>query len=64
MLKKALQANKKAKACFEKLTKDKQREFADYVTDAKRTETKLKRLDKIIPLILANQGLNDKYRKS
>ena len=62
-LKKALQADKKAKACFEKLSKGKQREYADYITDAKRAETKQKRLEKIIPMILANQGLNDKYRK-
>ncbi len=61
-LKKAFQSNKKAKACFEKMTKGKQREYADYIADAKREETKLKRLQKIIPMILASQGLNDKYR--
>jgi len=62
-LKKALQARKNAKANFENMTKGKQREYADYISDAKREETKSKRLEKIIPMILANQGLNDKYRK-
>ena len=46
------------------MTKGKQREYAEYIADAKREETKSKRLEKIIPMILANQGLNDKYRKS
>ena len=34
----------------------------EYVADAKRDDAKVKRLQKIIPMILAGQGLNDKYR--
>ncbi len=61
-LKRALAKNKKANASFNQLTKGKQREYADYVGDAKREETKLKRIEKVIPMIVAGQGLNDKYR--
>ena len=62
-LKSALGKNKKAKANFDDLTKGRQREFADYISEAKRDETKLKRLKKILPMIVAGRGLNDKYRK-
>lgn len=34
----------------------------EYKHEAKRAETKQKRVDKIIPMILNSQGLNDKYR--
>jgi uncharacterized protein YdeI (YjbR/CyaY-like superfamily) len=34
----------------------------DYITGAKREETKLKRIEKIIPLILESKGLYDKYK--
>lgn len=39
------------------------RDFADYITNAKRQATKEKRLAKIIPMILQQIGLSDKYRK-
>ena len=61
-LKKALAAKKAVKAKFEALSKGRQREYADYVAEAKRAETKTKRLEKILPLIAAGVGLNDKYR--
>lgn len=51
------------KTNFEAFTKGKQREFADYISDAKQEKTKQSRLQKIIPLINQNIGLNDKYRK-
>lgn len=63
-LKAALAKNKRAKAGFESLTQGKQREYADYIAQAKREETKATRLKKIIPMIVAKQGLNDKYRSS
>lgn len=62
-LKKALSANKKAKTCFEKLNKTCRREYAEYISDAKREQTKSRRIEKIIPMILNSVGLNDKYRK-
>ena len=61
-LKEALARNKKAGASFESLTKGKQREYADYIADAKREETKSKRVEKILPMIADGIGLNDKYR--
>lgn len=61
-LESAVGKNKKTKAGFEKLTPGRQREFAEYIRAAKRQETKLKRLEKIIPMIQVGRGLNDKYR--
>lgn len=61
-LKKALTKHKKASEAFKKLTKGKQREYTDYIADAKREETKQKRLDKILPMITKGAGLHDKYR--
>ncbi len=61
-LKSTFAKNKKAHACFTDLSKGKQREYTDYVAEAKREETKLKRIEKIIPMILAGKGLNDRYR--
>ena len=58
----ALRVDKKAKASFDKLTKGKQREFADHVSEAKKQETRLKRAAKAIVLIREGKGLNDKYR--
>ncbi len=46
---------------FYNLTKGKQKEYANYITDAKEEKTRLKRMDKIIPMILAGKGLNDRY---
>ena len=61
-MKQALTKNKQAKASFDKLTKGKQREYADYIAEAKREETKVKRLEKILPMIKEGKGLHDKYR--
>lgn len=61
-LSKALSKNRKAKSAFQKLTKGKQREYTTYIADAKREETKHKRIEKILPMIEAGAGLNDKYR--
>lgn len=48
---------------FSKLSNYKQNEYAEYIAEAKREETKLGRLEKIKPMILAGIGLNDKYKK-
>ena len=37
--------------------------FERYVAEAKRTETRESRVQKIIPMILEKKGLNDKYKK-
>lgn len=47
---------------FYELTPGRQREYCGYIKDAKREDTKLKRLEKIIPMINKGIGLNDKYR--
>ncbi|MET2984621.1 YdeI/OmpD-associated family protein [Aureibaculum conchae] len=54
--------NEKLAELFEAMPLGKKREFADYISNAKRKETKTKRLEKIIPMILNNIGLNDKYK--
>lgn len=41
----------------------KQKEFIEYIDSAKQEKTKLDRFEKIKPMLLANIGLNDKYRK-
>jgi len=38
------------------------RDFTGYILEAKRPETKQKRIDKIIPMIRKGIGLNDKYK--
>ena len=47
---------------FNKFTISKQREYANYIIEAKREATKQKRLEKIIPMILSGLGLHDKYK--
>ena len=61
-LEKALAANKKAAAAFADLTPGRKREYTDYVDEAMLEETKLRRIEKILPMIAAGKGLNDKYR--
>jgi len=61
-LSKALQSDKKAGAAFKLLTPGRQREYADYVSEAKQAATKEKRVAKILPMIAKGGGLNDKYK--
>ncbi len=61
-LKDHLSTNKDLKAHFENLTPYKQREFCEYIFEAKREMTKQSRLEKITPMILKGLGLNDKYK--
>ncbi len=62
LLKEAFQENPILEIAFNSITTYKQKEFCIHLAGAKREETQLKRLEKIIPLILAGKGLNDKYR--
>ena len=59
-----LAIDKQLEVEFNRFSKSKQHEFALYIAAAKRTETKAKRLEKIIPMILSGEGLNDRYKKS
>lgn len=55
-------SNKDLKKAFDELSLSNQREYAAYIIEAKRESTRLRRLEKIIPMILNRVGLNDKYK--
>ena len=48
---------------FKALIMSKQKEYIEYIEEAKQEKTKLARIEKIKPMILQGKGLNDKYRK-
>ena len=58
-----LKENAQLGGLFDSLSLTRKREFSEHVATAKRAGTRQKRLEKIIPMILNNIGLNDKYRK-
>ena len=60
---KEFDANTALAEAFQKFSAYKQYEFLEYIETAKREETKLSRIEKIIPMVLENIGLNDNYRK-
>ena len=47
---------------FKELSPYKQKEFSKHISEAKQEKTKLRRLEKIIPMIIEGVGLNDGYR--
>lgn len=49
---------------FKKLSPGKQREYAAYLTEAKRDATRQSRLEKILPMIKEGKGLYDAYKKN
>jgi len=61
-LQKRLEADTDLKEAFESLNLTKKRDYAEHIEIAKREETKMARLEKIIPMIKAGIGLNDKYK--
>ena len=58
----AIKKSAKLKQAFNALTPGKQRDYADHVGSAKQGKTRLSRLEKITPMVLAGQGLDDKYK--
>ena len=62
ILEKEFKNDKTLKNAFEKLTPGKQKEYIVYINEAKQEATKLKRLEKIKPMISQGIGLNDKYK--
>lgn len=56
--------DKTLKDAFQKLTPGKQREYLEYVAQAKTEETRIRRVEKSLPNIKAGVGLNDKYKKA
>ncbi len=61
-LKQALASDEALKKAFQAITPGKRREYAEHIASAKRADTRKKRLDKAISLILGGKGLNDKYK--
>ena len=61
-MQKAMRKYKGATAAFRALRPGLQREYADYIASAKRADTRQRRIEKILPMIVAGVGLNDKYR--
>lgn len=61
-LKDAFQEDNRLADAFKQLTPGCKREYADYVAEAKREETRIRRVQKVIPMILKKSGLNDKYK--
>ncbi|KFF06204.1 YdeI/OmpD-associated family protein [Flavobacterium reichenbachii] len=62
LLDKEMILNPALREAFQKFAPYKQYEFLEYIETAKQEKTKLSRIEKVIPMILANVGLNDKYR--
>lgn len=62
-LKTALSDNSRLKDSFEKLSAAKQRDYATYIGEAKRTSTRTSRMEKIIPLILDGKGVNHLFMR-
>lgn len=58
----AFAKNKDVEASFKSLSNACQREYAEHVAEAKKEETRLRRLAKITPMILKGGGLHDKYK--
>ncbi len=63
LLKDALKRDAAAKRAFEKLSPYNRKEYSEYIANAKQEKTKLTRLEKILPMIARDEGLNDKYKK-
>ena len=61
-LEKILKTQAKLSSSFDALNLSKRREYAEYISNTKRAETKLNRIEKITPMILNGVGLSDKYR--
>lgn len=63
LLKDALENDANVDLAFKRLTPGKQKEYIEYIEEAKQEKTKLARIEKIKPLILGGKGLHDKYKK-
>jgi hypothetical protein len=62
-LQKAITKNKTASKFFDTLTYGYKKEFVEWVTTAKRAETRSERVDKIVAMCAEGRKLNDKYRQ-
>ncbi|MBL7906317.1 MAG: YdeI/OmpD-associated family protein [Bacteroidales bacterium] len=64
MLAEALSNDPGLQEAYGKLSPGKQKEYIQYLNEARQETTKHKRLEKIVPMIAAGMGLNDRYKKS
>lgn len=58
----AFKTDQSLKSAFDQLSPGKQKEYMMYVNEAKQEATKVKRVEKIRPMIMKGAGLNDKYK--
>ncbi len=56
-----MEKDENLKQPFTQLTPGRQKDYINYIAEAKKEETKSARLEKVYPLILEGKGLNDKY---
>ena len=61
-LSEALSENQTLKDQFDSFNLTRKRELTEYISEAKRAETKDKRLQKVMQLIAEDRGLYDKYK--
>lgn len=61
-LKRAFQQDGLLKHQFDALSTSCRREYAEYIGEAKREETRLRRLEKSIAMIREKKGLHDQYK--
>lgn len=59
----ALAADPAARTAFDALRPGLRREYAAHVADARREATRQRRIVRILPMIKAGVGLNDRYRR-
>lgn len=62
ILEKSVHQNSELGLAWDKLSMSCKREYAEYISSAKKEETQQSRMQKIIPMILSAKGLNDKYK--
>lgn len=62
-LQELLNQNPKAKAVFDNFAYSHKKEYVEWITQAKREETRLARLQKTIEMLAEGKGRNDKYKK-
>lgn len=63
LLNTAFENDSDLKTAFFELSAGKQRDYSEYIEEARQDSTKLSRLEKITPMIKSGVGLNDKYKK-
>lgn len=61
-LESALQSDPNLSIAYNKLSGSCQREYCEYIHEAKQPTTRVRRVEKITPMILSGRGLHDKYK--